>query len=56
MAEDLNRVFPEIEVQFVEGSGGVFDVFLGQKLLFSKHHEYRFPDSEEIIAAIRAEL
>ena len=48
-------MFPEIEIEFVEGSGGVFDVFLGDKILYSKHQTYRFPESEEIIEAIRSE-
>jgi len=41
------------EVTLVKGSGGVFDVEVDGKRVFSKHHEGRFPEPEEIIARIQ---
>jgi len=42
------------EVTLVKGSGGVFDVVeVDGKRVFSKHHEGRFPEPEEIIARIQ---
>jgi predicted Rdx family selenoprotein len=38
----------------VEGRGGVFDVRAYGDLIFSKQAEYRFPEAQEIIDAIRA--
>jgi selT/selW/selH-like putative selenoprotein len=38
----------------VRGERGVFDVFVGDKVIFSKHAEGRFPKEDEILASIRA--
>jgi len=38
----------------VKGSGGVFDVAVDGRLVFSKHEVGRFPDPGEVVAAIRA--
>jgi selenoprotein W-related protein len=38
-----------LDVQLVKGSGGVFDVFEGDKLVFSKHEAGRFPEAAEVI-------
>lgn len=36
------------------GERGVFDVLVGNKVIFSKHAEGRFPNEDEIVKAIRA--
>jgi selT/selW/selH-like putative selenoprotein len=36
----------------IGGSGGVFDVTLDGKLIFSKHEQDRFPTDEEIVQLI----
>jgi selenoprotein W-related protein len=33
----------------IEGSSGVFDVKVGDKLIFSKKKEGRFPEHDEIL-------
>jgi selenoprotein W-related protein len=43
-----------IEAELNKGRGGVFDVVADGKLVFSKHEAGRFPDDDEIIAALRA--
>jgi len=40
-------------VHLDKGSGGVFDITVDGKLLFSKHQQRRFPDPAEILAALR---
>ncbi len=40
------------EAVLEKGSGGVFDVFVDGKLIFSKHERGRFPDAHEIIEQI----
>jgi predicted Rdx family selenoprotein len=37
-----------------KGANGVFDVAADGKLLFSKHRDGRYPETEEIIGALRA--
>ncbi len=37
----------------VEGGGGVFDVFVDDELVFSKHAEGRYPENDEIVEALR---
>jgi selenoprotein W-related protein len=41
-----------VEAKLVPGSGGVFDVHVEGKKVFSKHDEGRFPDEDEIIDQI----
>jgi selT/selW/selH-like putative selenoprotein len=36
----------------IKGSGGVFDVTIDGKLVFSKHESERFPETREILDAI----
>lgn len=37
----------------VRGGGGIFDVVVDGKLIFSKHNEGRFPDPYEVINQIK---
>ena len=37
----------------LEGEEGQYDVVRGDELLFSKRREGRFPEDEEILAALR---
>lgn len=46
----------ESQVDLEEGSVGVFDVQLGEKIIFSKNIEQRFPNEGEIVDRIKAEL
>jgi predicted Rdx family selenoprotein len=41
-----------LDVELVKGSGGIFDVYSGSELVFSKHEEHRFPEPSEIVAAL----
>jgi selT/selW/selH-like putative selenoprotein len=41
-----------IDAQLVKGSGGVFDVFQDDALIFSKHEQNRFPEADEIVDAL----
>ena len=37
----------------VEGASGVYDIVCDGQLVFSKHEAGRFPEEEEIVAALR---
>jgi hypothetical protein len=41
-----------LDVELVKGSNGIFDVFDGEKLVFSKHEEHRFPEADEILGEL----
>jgi selenoprotein W-related protein len=41
-----------IDARLEKGSGGIFDVYSDEKLVFSKHEEHRFPEPAEILAEI----
>ncbi len=43
-----------LQVELVRGGGGVFDVTLGEELLFSRHRQGRFPEPGEILTMLRA--
>jgi selenoprotein W-related protein len=42
------------DVELIKGSGGVFDVRLGNTLIFSKHQVGRFPETSEIAQKLRS--
>ncbi len=48
MAAEIRKA-KGLDVELVKGSGGVFDVFDGDRLVFSKHDEHRFPEADEIL-------
>ncbi len=48
MAEDLKQRYPGCEVEFVKGGGGIYDIRLNDKLIYSKHQTGRFPDNSEV--------
>ena len=41
-----------LDVELVKGSGGIFDVLDGDKVVFSKHDEHRFPEADEILGEL----
>ena len=41
-----------VDPKLIEGSGGVFDVKVDDKLIFSKHEAGRFPEDLEILEAL----
>ena len=41
-----------IESRLIEGSGGAFEVRIDGTLVFSKLKQFRFPEEDEIFAAI----
>jgi selT/selW/selH-like putative selenoprotein len=42
-----------VESKKVKGHGGVFDVVVDGKKVFSKHESYRFPDTGEIAELVK---
>jgi selT/selW/selH-like putative selenoprotein len=42
-----------LEAELIEGGSGVFDVVADGKLVYSKHDTGRFPESTEVISALR---
>jgi len=43
-----------VHAELIEGSGGVFDVTANGTLVYSKHRTGRFPDSAEVLQALRS--
>jgi selT/selW/selH-like putative selenoprotein len=41
-----------INVEVIQGSGGIFDVVIDGEKVFSKHEEHRFPKNDEILTEI----
>ena len=39
--------------KLVEGSGGIFDVVVDGKKVYSKHETGRFPEAEEILRLLK---
>jgi len=53
LAEDLQRKFG-IQSELVRGSGGVFEVAVDNRLIFSKKKLGRFPEPGEVEEALSA--
>ncbi|MCS5422994.1 Rdx family protein [Psychrilyobacter sp. S5] len=55
---DLVRLFKNdfSEFKMIPSSGGVFEVRLGDRLLFSKKALGRFPEENEIIELVKKEV
>ena len=53
MADALKKKYGA-NVELIEGGGGVFDVRVNGTQVLDKHDVGRFPEHDEIIAAIRA--
>ena len=43
------------EVELIDGDRGVFDVWVNNNLVFSKHQEGRFPEIQEITQKLQEE-
>jgi selT/selW/selH-like putative selenoprotein len=44
----------DVDSELVRGGGGIFDVTVNNKKIFSKHDSARFPTEAEIIEKIRS--
>ncbi len=53
MKAALEKKFGDVEVELIEGSGGVFEVTVDGKLVFSKKQIGRFPEHEEIFEKLK---
>jgi len=40
--------------RLIEGSGGVFEVRAGRKLVYSKKETGRFPENDEVLKSLRS--
>ena len=54
MAAELKNEFPDAEIRLVPSSGGVFEVTVDGRLLFSKKALRRHPQPGEILLLITA--
>jgi len=48
LREELSVKYPAARFEMIPSSGGVFEVSIDEKLVFSKKQLGRFPRSEEI--------
>jgi len=49
---DAIRETTGVESELIKGSGGIFDVVVDGKMIFSKHEVGRFPTHEEILSRL----
>jgi len=52
LANEIQKKFTDVEVELIEGSGGVFEVVKDGKLIFSKMSTGRFPEISEIFTEL----
>jgi selenoprotein W-related protein len=55
LAAELKQIFPESEIRLIPSSGGVFEVTVDGKLIFSKKALRRHAEPGEVLRAIRAQ-
>lgn len=46
----------DVEISIEPGSTGIFDVYVGGELVFSKYKELRFPSLDEIKAIVETKI
>ena len=51
MAEAIKKKY-QVEPKLIAGAGGIFDVRVDGKLIFSKHEVGRFPEDAEVLEAL----
>ena len=56
MTGRLEDRYAAITVETIRSNGGVFEVAVDGKTVFSKKETGRFPSDDEVIAAVGAEL
>jgi selenoprotein W-related protein len=52
LADEFNQTFG-VQATLVAGSGGVFDVLVDGRLVYSKDQTGRFPDPGEIVEKLK---
>ncbi len=53
MEKELDAAFSDIRIQLIPGHGGVFEVTLGDKLIYTRSDTGRFPNAGEIVGIIK---
>jgi selenoprotein W-related protein len=53
LAAELKQAFPDADVRLIPSSGGVFEVTLDGKLLFSKKASRRHAEPGEVLRLLR---
>ena len=53
MADEIKEGLEGVSVETVEGSGGVFEVTVEGRLVYSKKETGRFPEKGEVVSLIQ---
>lgn len=53
MADEIKDQFG-VQAELIKGSGGIFDVVVDGKMIYSKHQTGRFPENDEVISTMEA--
>jgi selenoprotein W-related protein len=56
LAAELTQAFPDADVRLIPSSGGVFEVTLDGKLVFSKKASRRHAEPGEVLRLVRETL
>jgi selenoprotein W-related protein len=56
LAAELTKAFPDADVRLIPSSGGVFEVMLDGKLVFSKKASRRHAEPGEVLRLAREAL
>ena len=52
LEDELKQNFPNMEISLISSGGGVFEIVLDGKLIFSKKAINRFPEKGEVVRII----
>ena len=55
LESELEQIYPDAEIKLISSGGGVFEVMVNGKLIFSKKSLDRFPEKGEIVNLINLE-
>ena len=55
MGDEIKKEI-DAEIELVAGSGGVFDISMDGRMIFSKFEQGRYPQPDEIISLIKVKV
>ncbi len=52
--EEIKKEFPEAECEVIRGGGGIYDIKLGDEMVYSRHaNGNQFPEEGVVVAKLR---
>lgn len=52
--EEIKKEFPDADCELIRGGGGIYDIKLGDAIVYSRHaNENQFPEEGHVVAKLK---